>query len=256
MLSCDNACNLKHVIHLDYRKTFLQRNSSICGTKCCRWGSRANQLRETFARRPPTMSLNSCGYSTEFYGWATKTADIGTSIWQIPTPQSFLLIRFRNQEPACSDFPSEAMLWIKEVEMVDSMAELKSSRSIAGNNFQNFEMLDAKIALPLLWTRSSRTPTLRRRSVSRNRKPRKRTGFFEEDRSPSWSMTTFVLLVLMIQFLITLIYSLSLFATTMFRTSTRGGMIFQCPWPRSHLMTSWIVCTNWEYVNLTKSKPS
>ena len=47
MLSCDNACNLKHEIHLDYRKTFLQRNSSICGTKCCRWGSRANQHRET-----------------------------------------------------------------------------------------------------------------------------------------------------------------------------------------------------------------
>ena len=30
--------------------------------------------------------------------------------------------------------------------MVDSMEELKSSRSVAGKNFQNFEMLDAKIA--------------------------------------------------------------------------------------------------------------
>ena len=30
----------------------------------------------------------------------------------------------------------------------------------------------------------------RRRSVSRNRKPQKRIGFFEEDRSPSWSSTT------------------------------------------------------------------
>ena len=49
----------------------------------------------------------------------------------------------------CSDFLSEAMLWIKEVEMVDSMDELKSSRSVAGNNFPNFEMLDAKIAYAL-----------------------------------------------------------------------------------------------------------
>ena len=39
--------------------------------------------------------------------------------------------------------------------------------------------------LLLFWIRSSRTPTSRRRSVSRNRKPRKRTGFSEEDRSPS-----------------------------------------------------------------------
>ena len=65
-------------------------------------------------------------------------------------------------------------------------------------------MLDAKIASA--WTRSSKTPTLRR-SVLRNRKPRKRIGFYEEDRSPSWSATTLELLALMIPFLITLIYS-------------------------------------------------
>ena len=33
--------------------------------------------------------------------------------------------------------------------MVDSLDELKSSRSIAGKNFPNFEMLDAKIASAL-----------------------------------------------------------------------------------------------------------
>ena len=45
-------------------------------------------------------------------------------------PQSFFLvwnIRFKNQVTTCSDFPSDAMLWIKEVEMVDSLDELKSS---------------------------------------------------------------------------------------------------------------------------------
>ena len=41
------------------------------------------------------------------------------------------------------------MLWIKEVEMVDSFEELKSSRSVCGKNFPNFEMLDAKIASAL-----------------------------------------------------------------------------------------------------------
>ena len=38
----------------------------------------------------------------------------------------------------CSDFPSEALLRIKEVEMVDSMDELTSSRSVASKNFPNF----------------------------------------------------------------------------------------------------------------------
>ena len=66
-------------------------------------------------------------------------------------PSSFLSweIRFRNQVTTCSDFLSEALLWIKEVEMVDPMEELKSSRSVAGKNFPNFEMLDAKIASAL-----------------------------------------------------------------------------------------------------------
>ena len=55
----------------------------------------------------------------------------------------------KNHATACSDFPSDAMLWIKEVEMVDSLDELKSSRSVCGKNFPNFEMLDAKIASAL-----------------------------------------------------------------------------------------------------------
>ena len=41
------------------------------------------------------------------------------------------------------------MLWIEKVEMVDSLGELKSSRSVAGKNFPNFEMLDPRIASDL-----------------------------------------------------------------------------------------------------------
>ena len=68
-----------------------------------------------------------------------------------PTPSSFSCwkMRFKNQVTTCSDFPSDTVLWIKEVEMVDSVDELKSSRSIEGKNFPNFEMLDAKIASAL-----------------------------------------------------------------------------------------------------------
>ena len=48
-----------------------------------------------------------------------------------------------------SGFPSEALLWIKEVEMVDSVDESEFSRSIAGKDFPNFEVLDARIASAL-----------------------------------------------------------------------------------------------------------
>ena len=50
---------------------------------------------------------------------------------------------------SCSDFPSEVMSWITEAEMVDSLEESESSRSVSGKNFQNFEMLDARIACAL-----------------------------------------------------------------------------------------------------------
>ena len=41
------------------------------------------------------------------------------------------------------------MLWIKEVEMVESVDDLKSSRSIRGIHWPNFEFLDARIASAL-----------------------------------------------------------------------------------------------------------
>ena len=70
-----------------------------------------------------------------------KTASVGIAIRQkFPNTQSFLVwkIRFNTQVTDCADFPSEAMLWIKEVEMVDSLDELKSSRSVSEKNFPQF----------------------------------------------------------------------------------------------------------------------
>ena len=43
----------------------------------------------------------------------------------------------------------EAMHWIKEVEMVDSVDELKSSSSVRGSRMPDFEALDARIASAL-----------------------------------------------------------------------------------------------------------
>ena len=52
---------------------------------------------------------------------------------KFPTPTTFACwkIRFKTEICTCSQFPTEAMLWIKEVEMVESVDDLKSSRSIS-----------------------------------------------------------------------------------------------------------------------------
>ena len=53
-------------------------------------------------------------------------------------------IRFETEVCTCSQFPSEAMQWIKEGELVDSVDELRSSSSIRGISMPNFEVLDAE----------------------------------------------------------------------------------------------------------------
>ena len=58
-------------------------------------------------------------------------------------------IKFKTEVCTCSQFPTEAMQWIKEVELVDSVDELKSSSSIRGISMPNFEVLDARIASAL-----------------------------------------------------------------------------------------------------------
>ena len=45
--------------------------------------------------------------------------------------------------------PTEAMLWIKEVELVDSVDDFKTSCSVRGIQMPNFEVLHAKIASAL-----------------------------------------------------------------------------------------------------------
>ena len=70
---------------------------------------------------------------------------------QFPTPATFACwkMRFKTEVYTCSQFPTEAMLWIKEVETVESVDDLKSSCSIRGIRMPDFEVLDAKIASAL-----------------------------------------------------------------------------------------------------------
>ena len=68
-----------------------------------------------------------------------------------PSPATFACwkIRFKTEVCTCSQFPTQAMHWIKEVELVDSVDELRPSSSIRGNQMPNFEVLDARNASAL-----------------------------------------------------------------------------------------------------------
>ena len=70
---------------------------------------------------------------------------------KFPTPATFACwkIRFKTEVCTCSQFPTEAMQWIKEVELADSVDELRSSSSIRSIPMPDFEVLDASIASAL-----------------------------------------------------------------------------------------------------------
>ena len=92
-------------------------------------------------------------------------------------------IRFKTQVSSCSDFPSHAaMLWIKEVVMVDSVDDLKSSRSSTGTHFPNFGLLDARIASAL----NKIIPSSKKEGQLRGAEnPQRGSVSLEEDRLPS-----------------------------------------------------------------------
>ena len=53
---------------------------------------------------------------------------------KFPSPTTFACwkIRFKTKVCTCSQFPTEEMQWIKEVELVDAVDELRSSSSTRG----------------------------------------------------------------------------------------------------------------------------
>ena len=98
------------------------------------------------------------------------------------TPATFACwkIRFKTEVCTCSQFLTEAMHWIKEVEMVDSVEDLKSSSIVRGIQMSNF-VLDAKIASAL--NRIIHNTLFKRKVSLEEQKPQKGTVSFVEDRS-------------------------------------------------------------------------
>ena len=95
-------------------------------------------------------SFDPCeGRSSKNYGadqQRLQISDLHFDKFLYPATFACWKIRVKTEVCTCSQFPAEAMLWIKEVEMVESVDDLKSSCSIRGIRMPNFEIHDAKIA--------------------------------------------------------------------------------------------------------------
>ena len=99
-----------------------------------------------------TVSQRFSGGDSSFYGADQQRLQISDLHFdKFPTPATFACwkIRFKTEVCICSQFPTEAMQWIKEVELVDSVDDLRSSSSVRGMSMPNFEVLDARIASAL-----------------------------------------------------------------------------------------------------------
>ena len=119
------------------------------------------------------------GDSSKNYGADQKRLQISDLHFdKFPTPATFACwkIRFKTEVCTCSQFLTEAMQWIKEVELVDSVDELRTSSSIRGISMPNFEVLDARIASAL--NKIIHNSHFKRRISLEEQKARKQDRFF------------------------------------------------------------------------------
>ena len=167
---------------------------------------------------------------------------------KFPTPATFACwkIRFKTEVCTCSQFPTEAMQWIKEVEMVWMILNLHYQYGYFNAEFWSTWCEDCfSVEQNHPWFSFQK-----KNQVWRNRRPRSRTVSFVADRLLTWST---ILPWFLSKTMPT--YSLSVYEMTIFRNSTWSGTEFYCLWRKSHLMTSWTDCTNSEHESVRNSRP-
>ena len=159
--------------HMVYRETFLQiqmRHHQPYPPELNQWSSsieepfhsstvekseRQKQDQDQRCQSGPSAKnsvIFSGGDSSKNHGAEQQRLQISDLHFdKFPTPATLACwkIRFKTEVCTCSQFPTEGMRWIKEVEMVDSVDDLKSSSSTRGIPMPNFEVLDARIASAL-----------------------------------------------------------------------------------------------------------
>ena len=110
------------------------------------WVKAKHQLRIRDAsqdRQPENSVIPSEGDFSKTFGadqQRLQISDLHFDKFPTPTTIACWKIRFKTEVCSCSQFPTEAMLWIKEVELVDSVDDLKSSCSVKGIHMPNYSM--------------------------------------------------------------------------------------------------------------------
>ena len=146
------------------------------------------------------------------------------------------------------------MLWIKEVEMVDSVDDLKPSCSLRGIRMPDFEVLDAKIASAL--NRIIHNTSFKKKISLEEQKAQKEDRFLRGGQIAHLIYQYFrVTGANEILSRIMPTYLQFLFEMMIFRNSIRNWTKFYHQWRKSHPMTSWKVCTDWDYEGLNNSRP-
>ena len=144
------------------------------------------------------------------------------------TPSTFACwkIRFKTEVCTCSQFPTEVMQWIKEVELVDSVDDLRSSSSIRGISMPNFEILDARIASAL--NKIIHNSHFKRRISLEEQKAQKQDRFLRSRQIAYLIYDYFGSLGAMILSKTIPTYSLSFYEMMIFRNSILSGTEFHC----------------------------
>ena len=141
-----------------YRQELRQWNSSIeepLHSSTVEKSERPEQNQDLRCQSGPSAKdsvIFSGGDSSKNYGAGQQRLQIlDLRFDKFLTPATFACwkIRFKTEICTCSQFLTEAMQWIKEVDIVDSVDELRSSSSIRCISMPNFEVLDARIASAL-----------------------------------------------------------------------------------------------------------
>ena len=111
------------------------------------------RIRDASQDRQPKIQSSLVGEDfSKHYGADQQRLQISDPHFdKFPTPTTFACWkkRFTTEVCTCSQFLTEAMLWIKEVEMIESVDDVKSSCSVRGIRMPDFEVLDARIASAL-----------------------------------------------------------------------------------------------------------
>ena len=216
-----------------YPQELNQWNASIeepLHTSTAEKSERPEQNRDLRCQSGPSAKdsvIFSGGDSSKNYGADQQRLQISDLHFdKFPTPATFACwkIRFKTEVCTCSQFPTEAMQWIKEVELVDSVDELRSSSSIS---MPNFEVLDARIASAL--NKIIHNSHFKRRISLEEQKAQKEDRFLRGRQIAYLIYDHFRVTGTMILSRTTPICSLLFFEMMIFRNSILSGTECYCP---------------------------